>query len=82
MNQQSMQSVASVNEINNEELDYYLNVLSSSFKLSNDYKNTINLLEDMFNVTVSLEQLEEYYSLDVSVIEEDLRLQFKHLNLI
>ena len=74
--------VASTTKINNDELDYYLNVLSSSFKLSNDYKNTINLLEDMFNVTVSLEQLEEYYSLDVSVIEEDLRLQFKHLNLI
>lgn len=74
--------VVSTTKINNEELDYYLNVLSSSFKLSNDYKNTINLLEDMFNVTVSLEQLEEYYSLDVSVIEEDLRLQFKHLNLI
>jgi len=72
----------SATKINNEELDYYLTVLSSSFKLSNDYKNTINLLEDMFNVTVSLEQLEEYYSLDVSVIEEDLRLQFKHLNLI
>lgn len=74
--------VVSTTKINNEELDYYLTVLSSSFKLSNDYKNTINLLEDMFNVTVSLEQLEEYYSLDVSVIEEDLRLQFKHLNLI
>lgn len=74
--------VANTTEINNEELDYYLTVLSSSFKLSNDYKNIINLLEDMFNVTVSLEQLEEYYSLDVSVIEEDLRLQFKHLNLI
>lgn len=74
--------VASTTKINNEELDYYLNVLSSSFKLSNDYKNTINLLEDMFNVTVSLKQLEEYYDLNVSVIEEDLRLQFKHLNLI
>ena len=33
----------------------------------------------MFNVTVTLEQLEEYYSPNASEIEEDLRLQFKHL---
>lgn len=75
-----MQLVASARSINlKEELDYYLARISSSFKTLPNDNELINLLEEMFNVTVTLEQLEEYYSPNASEIEEDLRLQFKHL---
>lgn len=74
--------LVAVAEINTEELDYFINELSKHFTLSNNYERTINLLENMFNITVTLEQLEEYYGPNASEIEEDLKLQFKHLGLV
>ncbi len=73
--------VASVN-IDYNELNYYLETASKEYKLSNNYKRTINILQNMFNITVPLEQIEEYYSPNTSEIEEDLKLQYKHLGLV
>lgn len=69
-------------KINNDELDLYLGVLSNRHKLTNDYKQTIKLMEDNFKIIVTLEQLEKYYSPSASVIEEDYKLQYKHLGLV
>jgi predicted ATP-grasp superfamily ATP-dependent carboligase len=62
-----------------EDLVYLINKTPKSFSNLNNYQEIINVIKDMFNVTVTLEQLEEYYSPNASEIEEDLRLQFKHL---
>jgi predicted ATP-grasp superfamily ATP-dependent carboligase len=62
-----------------EDLVYLINKIPKSFSNLNNYQEIINVIKDMFNVTVTLEQLEEYYSPNASEIEEDLRLQFKHL---
>lgn len=59
-----------------------MGLYSQTYKHSNNHNEIINTLKDMFNVTVTLEQLEEYYSPNASEIELDLRLQFKHLGLI
>jgi hypothetical protein len=69
-------------EIQQKDLAYFLNKIPESYKLLNNYQKIINVLEDMFNITVTLEQLEEYYNPNASEIEEDLRLQFKHLGLV
>ncbi len=69
-----------VEELQLEDLDNYINIVSKSFKLNN-YNDIINKIYYMFNITVTLEQLEEYYSPNISEIELDLRLQFKNLGL-
>lgn len=63
----------------NQDLVYFLSKAPKSLLKLNNYQEIINFIKDMFNVTVTLEQLEEYYSPNASEIEEDLRLQFKHL---
>lgn len=68
-------------KINSKDLDNFLNKIPKS-KLSNNYEETINILENMFNITVTLKQLEEYYSPNISEFEEDLRLQYSHLGLV
>ena len=70
------------NYLETEELDYYLDIVFSFFNISNNYTELINILKEMFNVTVTLEQLEEHFSPSASEIEVDLRLQFKHLGLV
>ena len=67
--------------INIEELDELINFIPKS-KLSNNYQNTINIIQYMFNITVTLKQLEEYYNPSVSEVEEDLKLQYSHLGLV
>ena len=67
--------------INLSDLDYYISIIPKS-KLSNNYREIINILYDMFNITVTLEQLEEYFSPSANEIEDDLKLQYKHLGLV
>lgn len=69
-------------QITNNELVFYIDIITDLYKLSNNYEKTINILKDKFNITVTLEQLEEYFSPNASEIETDLRLQFKHLGLV
>lgn len=70
-----------VEELLLEDLDNYINIVSKSFKLNN-YNDIINKIYYMFNITVTLEQIEEYYSPNISEIEIDLKLQFKNLGLL
>lgn len=70
-----------VEELLLEDLDNYINIVSKSFKLNN-YDDIINKIYYMFNITVTLEQIEEYYSPNISEIEIDLKLQFKNLGLL
>lgn len=68
--------------IDNDELEEYLNYISDSYGISNNYQEIINILYDRFNITVTLEQLEEYYSPNAREYASDLKLQYAHLGLV
>lgn len=67
-------------KIDQSELHVYINLLRR-YKLlkTNNYEEIINQIKNNFNVVVTTEELEEYYSPNLHEIIEDTRLLHSNL---
>jgi hypothetical protein len=67
-------------KIDQSELHIYINLLKR-YKLlkTNNYEEIINQLKINFNVDISIEELEEYYSPNLNEILEETRLLHQNL---